>query len=104
MLKLPPRRICPNPAAEIRTSAWSGPRTSPTLSDDLAAGDDQVIEDSDVDQLQRLLQALGDEAVGRGGLRDSARMLGCISRCHRRLFGSSSGPTVPQTASSSSLS
>jgi hypothetical protein len=41
----------------------------------LTATDDQVIEDPDVEKRQRLLQALGDLAVGLAGLRVPARMI-----------------------------
>lgn len=41
----------------------------------LPATDDQVVEDSDVEEAQRLLQALGDLAVGVAGLRVPARVV-----------------------------
>lgn len=41
----------------------------------LVAADDQVVQHPDVEEAQRLLQALGDLAVGVAGLRVSARMV-----------------------------
>jgi len=50
--------------------------------------DDDVIEEADVDEGQRLLDALGDEFVGLTWFGDSRRMLGFVSGCHHHLFGS----------------
>ena len=42
--------------------------------DGLAAGDDQVVEDPDVDERQRLLEAPSDQLVGLAGLCHAARV------------------------------
>jgi hypothetical protein len=64
---------------------------------------DRVIQKADVDRLQGLAQPARDQLVGLTGLGDSGRMLGCISGCHRHLFLSVPGYTVPHTFSSPSL-
>jgi len=49
-----------------------------------AAGDDDVVEEADVDQRQRFFQASGDQVVGMGWLGHSRRMVvgdeyrGCV--------------------------
>jgi hypothetical protein len=42
---------------------------------DVAAGDDQVIENPDVDECQRILQARGDQLVGLAWFGDAARVV-----------------------------
>jgi hypothetical protein len=52
-----------------------------------AVTDDEVIEHANVDERERILEPARDELVGVARLRDSAWMLGFISRCHHHLFG-----------------
>lgn len=48
---------------------------------------DEMIEHANVDECERILEPARDELVGVAGFRDSAWMLGFISRCHHHLFG-----------------
>ena len=43
--------------------------------DDIATSDDQVIEDPDVDQRERLFDTLGDQLIGLTRLGNSGRMV-----------------------------
>jgi hypothetical protein len=47
---------------------------------------DDVIQQPDVDQRQRLFDPLGDQFVRLAGLGDPGGVLGFISRCHHHLF------------------
>src|SRR3954464_1390656 len=70
---------------EIAKAAdYTGKLEQPALGEGnrLVAGNDEVIEDLDLDQLERLLQVTREELGGAAGLGDSRRMV--VGEDHRR--------------------
>jgi hypothetical protein len=53
-----------------------------------------VIQQPNVDERERVFDALGDQLIGLARLGDAGRMLGCISLCNHHLQRSFSIPTV----------
>ena len=63
----------------------------------LRASDNQVIENSDIDERERLAQTARNEFVRPRWRGLATRVLGFISGCHRYLCPSVPSPTVPHT-------
>jgi hypothetical protein len=55
---------------------------------DIATRDNEVIQNTDVNQGQSVLQSLSNQLVGLTGLRNPRRMLGFVLECHLAILAS----------------